>query len=162
MRLIQAVTLVLLSAGLLAQEAPTGGNLELMTVVEKVREIAGPDGATRTELEPVETAVPGDEVVYTVTFTNIGEETAENVRITNPIPPQMRYVDGTAFGPGTDVLYSTDGGASYGVSGELMVRSDDGSERPAGAADYTHIRWVLNAPLDAGAKGFARFRAVLQ
>jgi hypothetical protein len=30
----------------------------------------------------------------------------------------------------------------------------------ADAADYTHVRWVLDAPLDAGATGIGRFLAV--
>jgi len=36
------------------------------------------------------------------------------------------------------------------------------ARRTADASDYTHIRWVLKAPLDAGAKGFARFSAVVR
>jgi uncharacterized repeat protein (TIGR01451 family) len=160
-RFIQTLTSMLLAIplGVSAQEA---GSLELMTTVEKVAEIPAEDGTSKTELLPVETAVPGEEVVYTVTFTNVGEETAENIRITNPIPEEMRYVPGTAFGPGTDVVYSADGGESYAPPGELLVASADGSQRQATPADYTHIRWVLNVPLDAGARGFARFRAVLR
>ncbi len=58
------------------------------------------------------------------------------------------------------MLFSVDGGRTYGAPKELTVKAADGSQRTADAADYTHIRWVLKAPLDAGAKGFARFRAV--
>ena len=141
---------------------PAQGNLELTTVVEKVVEVKQGDGATKTALVPVDVALPGDEVVYTVSFKNVSKQAADNIRITNPIPSEMRYLASSAFGPGSEVLYSVDGGLTYGAPKELMVKADDGSRRMADASDYTHIRWVLKAPLDAGAKGFARFRAVVR
>jgi len=147
-----------------AQEAPSGprGSLRLQTVVEKVLEVEDADGRVRTELVPVEVAVPGDEVVYTVRYTNVGEERAEHVLITNPIPSEMRYKADSAFGPGTDVVYSADGGLSYASASELHVIGSDGRDRPASADDYTHIRWLLNTPIDPGAQGFARFRAIVR
>ena len=44
--------------------------------------------------------MPGDDLVYTITFQNISDETAENVVITNPIAESLTYVNGSAFGPG--------------------------------------------------------------
>jgi len=147
-----------------AQDAPAGqrGALRLQTVVEKVLEVEDAEGRVRTELVPVEVAVPGDEVVYTVRYTNVGEAPAEHVLITNPIPPQMRYKADSAFGPGTDIVYSTDGGLSYASAAELHVVGSDGRERLASADDYTHIRWLLTTPVDPGAQGFARFRAIVR
>ena len=148
----------------LAQEPSSGqrGSLEVKTVVQKLSETVNEDGESRTELVDVDTAVPGDEVVYTVTFTNIGAEPAENIRITNPIPEQMRYVSGTAFGPGSDIEYSVDGGNTWGRPALLRVQDDTGNDRPAEANDFTHIRWALNTPLAAGEGSFARFRAVIR
>ena len=143
-------------------QAPPGGGLELQIVVETVVEITGADGQPSTELVPVAVSLRGDEVVCTVTFTNVDAQMVENIRITNPIPPEMRYLAGTAFGPGSEVLYSVDGGRTYGLPSELFLTAGDGSRRAAEAGDYTHIRWVLKSPLDAGAKGFARFRAVVR
>ena len=164
-RLIRFLSLLPVAIALAAPvvvSAQEAGSLELMTTVAKILETSEPDGGTRTQLLPLETAVPGDEVVYTVTFTNVGDASADNIRITNPIPHEMLYVAGSAFGPGTDVLYSADGGENYGLPGELVVANSDGSQREAAADDYTHIRWTLNTPLDAGARGLARFRAVLR
>ncbi len=147
-----------------AQEAPAQktGALDVQTVVQKVQTTSDTAGQSKTELIPVETALPGDEVVYTVTFKNIGEEPADNIRITNPIPEQMRYVAGTAFGPGTEIVYSIDGGSSYAEPAALIVKTDAGVERPAQVDDYTHIRWALNTPLEVGEQSFARFRAVVR
>ena len=139
-----------------------GGDLELETVVEKILEVTAADGQAQTTLVPVATTVRGDEIVYTVIFTNVSEQMVDSIRITNPIPAELRYLADTAFGPGCEILYSVDAGRTYGLPAELFVAAEDGSQRPAEAGDYTHIRWVLKAPLDAGAKGFARFRAVVR
>jgi len=162
--LLLAPAIVLSCTAAIAQESddPPAGSLEVRTVVQKMHEQIDEYGERKTELVPVDTAVPGDEVVYTVTFSNTGEEPAENVLITNPIPPQMRYVSGTAFGPGTEIEYSADGGQTWGRPDLLRVSTDSGAERPAEADDYTHIRWALNAPLRSGEHSFARFRAVVR
>jgi uncharacterized repeat protein (TIGR01451 family) len=138
------------------------GSLELRTVVEKVTEVVDEAGNVKTEIVPVETALPGDEVVYTVTFKNVGDQTADHILITNPIPPEMSYVEDSATGPGTDIRYSADGGQTYAKPEEIQVPDDAGGERTAAADEYTHIRWALNNPLDAGSQGFARFRAVVR
>ena len=90
--------------------------------MQKLQEHLDENGDRTTDLVAVDTAVPGDEVVYTVTFTNVGVEAAENILITNPIPAQMRYVSGTAFGPGSDVEYSADGGTTWGRPAALRGR----------------------------------------
>ena len=104
--------------------------------------------------------MPGDDVVYTITFTNISDETAENIVITNPISGELTYVEGSAFGPGTRIEFSVDGGLSFAAANELTV-SEDGEVRAARAEDFTHIRWVMQNELQAGAQGLARFRARL-
>ena len=135
--------------------------LELHAAIEKYVAGAAVDGEAQHELRPLAAPAPGDEVVYTVTFVNVSDRTADNIRISNPIPPEMRYVADTAVAPGSEALYSVDGGRTYGLPSELFV-SADGVSRRADTADYTHIRWLLRAPLDPGAKGFARFRAVVR
>jgi uncharacterized repeat protein (TIGR01451 family) len=138
-------------------------SLELATRVERiVAAEVGDAGGSRTQLVPVGVASPGDELVVTVTFANVSAEVIDAVRITQPIPPNMRYVDGSAIGPGTEVLYSVDGGSTYGQPNELKVAAADGTRRAATADDYTHVRWLLKAPLEAGARGFARFRAIVR
>lgn len=146
-----------------AQPASEGARLELATRVEKIVavDVVGAD-APRTQLVPAGVASPGEEVIVTVSFANVSGQALDGVRITQPIPSNMRYVDGSAIGPGSEVLYSVDGGASYGQANELKVIAADGTRRAATADDYTHIRWLLKAPLAAGARGFARFRAIVR
>ena len=143
-RILMVLGLALSVTIAVAQEP---GRLNLQTLVEKAEVIVDADGKQRTELRTVETAVPGDELIYTVT---------------NPIPGDLRYIDDSAFGPGTEIAYSVDNGTSFSSPDELMVQLNDGEQRPATADDYTHIRWTLKNPLEAGARGFARYRAVVR
>ena len=150
------LAIVFASAAALAQE----GHLNVMTVVQKEEVIIADDGSRETRLVSADTVVPGDEVVYTVSFSNISSDPAENVVITNPLPSELSYVEGSAFGPGAEIQFSVDGGSNFADAEELVV-SDDGTERPAGADDFTHIRWVMTSAIEPGTQGLAQFRARL-
>jgi uncharacterized repeat protein (TIGR01451 family) len=105
-------------------------------------------------------ASDADQIIVTVRFTNLGDDVVDSIRITSPVPADVQYVPHSASGPGSEVLFSVDSGRSFGRPGELTLAAPDGGVRDADASDYTHVRWVLRAPLDAGATGIARFRAV--
>jgi uncharacterized repeat protein (TIGR01451 family) len=146
-------------AGLPAM-AQEQGHLNVQTVVQKEEIIVRPDGETERRLVPAATVVPGDDVIYTITFTNTSSETADNIVITNPLAGELTYVEGSAFGPGTTIEFSVDGGNTYAAASELTV-TENGEVRPAEPKDFTHIRWVMQNELQAGAQGLARFRARL-
>lgn len=140
--------------------AQDAGHLTIETIVMKEEVSIGPAGERETRLVEPDTVVPGDEVVYTVSFSNVSDEPAENVVITNPLPEQLSYVDGSAFGPGAAVEFSVDGGKSFAAPEKLLVR-ENGGERVASAEDFTHIRWVLSEDIAPGSQGMAQFRARL-
>ncbi|MDH3350510.1 MAG: hypothetical protein OEM60_08440 [Gammaproteobacteria bacterium] len=157
-RLMSMVVLLALSVTAYPQEQ---GHLNVRTVVQKEQVKVNEKGEAESELVAADTVVPGERVVYTITFQNISEEPAENVVITNPISGDLMYVDGSAFGPGSDIQFSVDGGLTFAKATELTV-TEDGTTRSAGAGDFTHIRWVMQQELAAGAQGVARFSAVLE
>ena len=99
------------------------------------------------EGQPATKVVPGTEVIYTITVSNLGDEPADSVVVTDPIPENTTYVDRSAFGAGTKITFSVDGGKSYDLAGKLKVKDAAGNLRAATASDYTHIRWVLNFTL---------------
>lgn len=146
------------AAHAIAQER---GHLDVTTVVQKEEVTVNEAGEADTRLVAAETVIPGDRVVYTITFRNISEDTAENVVITNPIADSLTYVDGSAFGPGTDIEFSVDGGQSFAARESLTVE-ENGDVRAAEAKDFTHIRWVMKQDLPVGAQGMARFSADLK
>lgn len=138
------------------------GCILLKTVAEIEKVDTNERGEKTTRLVPAENIVPGDEVVYTVSATNICDEPADHVVIDNPVPEHMKYVANSAIGPGTDVSYSIDSGFHYEKPGALRISNPDGSQREARADEYTNIRWVMRNPLKPGSVAFARFRARLE
>ncbi len=152
---------VILMASAAVAAAQGQGHLDVRTTVHKEEVVVNQAGESETRLVPAEVVVPGESVIYTITFTNVSSEPADNVVITNPIAEDLLYVDGSAFGPGMDIQFSVDGGVTFAAANELTI-VEDGEVRDAGAADFTHVRWVMQNNLKAGAQGIARFAAVLE
>ena len=148
---------VLFAAAAIAQEK---GHLNVRTLVQKEEVSVNATGETERHLVAPEAVVSGEDIIYTITFTNVSDKPAENVIITNPISASLTYVAGSAFGPGTVIEFSVDGGQTFGAAEELIVGTD-GVGRTAQVEDFTHVRWVLQDGLEVGAKGMARFRARL-
>lgn len=102
---------------------------------------------------------PGDTVIFTTHYTYQGEKPATDVVINNPLPEHMLYLDGTAEGKGTRIEFSVDKGVTFAAANILKVKDAEGKDRPASAADYTHIRWTIEGALQNGAKGSVSFKA---
>ena len=145
------------TAGLAAQ--PAADKPPELVVSSTLERLAVADGAG-VQIAADTVASHADQLIVSVRFTNAGDTVLDAIRITSPIPGDVKYLAGSASGPGSEVLYSVDNGRSFGVPNELQVAAPDGGLRAADAADYTHVRWVLGAPLAVGATGIARFRAV--
>jgi uncharacterized repeat protein (TIGR01451 family) len=145
----------------IAQEAPRAPRgLEVSSTLERIVAPQAADAAATVRIATDAVASQADQLVVTVRFTNLGNDVVDSIRITSPVPPDLHYVPHSASGPGSEVLFSVDGGRTFGGPDELELVAPDGAVRGADAAEYTHVRWVLRAPLDAGATGIARFRAV--
>ena len=86
-----AAALLAFSGSAMAQQ-----HLDVQTTVQKQIVVQTEEGSTETQLVPADTVVPGDTVVYTITFENVGDEAADNVVITNPISDALAYVPGSA------------------------------------------------------------------
>jgi uncharacterized repeat protein (TIGR01451 family) len=126
--------------------------------LERIIESKGPDGAVHYDLAPGVVSTAGEQFVLTLRFTNTTGAMVDGVRITSAIPAGLRYVAGSATGPGGLVLFSVDGGRTFGTEQELSPRAPE-----SGASEqnvYTHVRWVLAAPLEVAATGFVRLRAL--
>jgi uncharacterized repeat protein (TIGR01451 family) len=129
--------------------------IALEPLLEKLVESKGPSAATRYDLAAGVVTDSGEQFVLTLRFANATGATVDGVRITGALPASLRYVGGTATGPGGLVLFSVDGGQTFATEKEFAARPQAASEPNA----YTHVRWVLDAPLEAGATGFVRLRA---
>jgi len=135
------------------------GCIVLKSVAEQEKEVVNAKGEKTRQLVAVSKIVPGMEVVWTVTASNICKVPSEKVTINNPVPEHMSYVANSAFGAGSDITYSLDG-KTFAAPAELSV-TENGARRQARADEYRHIRWVFRSPLQPGGSAVARFRAVL-
>lgn len=148
------------SVAVAAQPAtPPASQLVVSSTLERIVASAAEGAPAEVQIAADTVASHADQLIVSVRFANAGESLLDTVRITSPIPADMRYVPDSASAPGGEVLFSVDNGRTFGWPDELTLQAPDGA-RAADAADYTHVRWVLGAPLDAGATGIARFRAV--
>ncbi len=134
--------------------------LEIKGQVEQ--EFKNEKGEMAKRLVPITKIVPGDEVVYTITFHNAGKQPADKVVITDPIPDDVAYRDGSAYGPGSEIEFSVDGGKTWGKPETLKVKGTDGKPRAAVGSDYSHVRWTLLSSVAPGQKGFVRFRVTIE
>jgi|GEM_PF-3947419 len=107
---------------------------------------------------PFNKALPGDDVVYTVTCHNQGDAPAADVAITLPIPAELTFIPGSVEG-NAEVAYSVDGGKTFGLLDNLVITAPDGASRPARADDINMISWKLRAPLAPAADAQVSFHA---
>jgi uncharacterized repeat protein (TIGR01451 family) len=151
---------VLLTAFVLPAHAADPGAIKISSIAEKETAVVDNDGKTQTLLTRVDTALPGDEIIYTTTFENISNKPAGNIVITNPIPNDTTYL--SAIGDNTQITFSIDGGNQYAAPDNLIVTANEGDTRSAIPSDYTHLRWVYLGDLGVGEISDVSFRAVIK
>ncbi|MFP6834508.1 MAG: hypothetical protein VB948_00190 [Pseudomonadales bacterium] len=146
----------------LAASATAAAQVILENSVEKVETFVNEAGEPERRLVDADSVVPGDELRYTITFANDGSESVDagSVVITNPIPEETEYLNGTAFGSGTDIVFSVDG--ENFAAPETLTVIRDGLEMPASAKDYQSIRWVFQPLLEPGDTGNVSFSVRLK
>ncbi len=142
--------------------APSVAEVILENAVEKVESTVTPSGMVEQRLMAVESVQPGDELRYTITFSNQGTLAAEagSIVITNPLPEGTQYIEGSAAGTDAVIVFSLDG-ENFAPVGSLMLEAGQTSI-PAPAADYRAIRWTFGPQLDAGESGSVSFDIRMQ
>lgn len=156
---LRIITIALFAGAVLAQQEP---HIQLKNEAFKEKLIVKEDGSEEYELIPPGLAIPGDEIIYISTFVNIGKEDVTDIVITNPVPNNSLYKVGTAFGSGTEITFSVDGGKTYAKPEALKIKDTQGVPRTATAKDYTAIRWVFKGSLKPGEESTVTFRTILQ
>ena len=128
---------------------PALAEVQLATAVSLVQAFLGEDGQLERRLADPNDAAPGDELRYTITFTNTGVVPVEAgaIVITNPIPESTEYVPGSAGGEGARILFTADVEWPGNWGNEGVV------ERPASASEVRAVRWIYARPLAPDASG---------
>jgi len=91
-------------------------------------------------------AAPGDTLTYTVDYSNAGDADATTIIILDQVPPNTTYVENSATGSGTTILFSHDGGGSYNASQTAPV---------------THLQFQRGALLAPGGSGSISFEVTI-
>ena len=117
------------------------------------------DGKKEVKRIAAKKVAPDGEVIYTTTFKNTIDKPISNIMVTNPIPTNMLFTADSATGANTVITYSIDGGKTYDAPEKLTVAGKDGKQRPAQAADFTHIRWIYKGDLATGKSSDVGFKA---
>jgi uncharacterized repeat protein (TIGR01451 family) len=153
----------LLSVPAFAQTANDGGpNVKVnISVVQDVTRTAE-TGETVVESKPVGLVSPGDVLTYTLTAQNTGDSPAFDARIEDPIPDGTVLLTGSIPESISGVTASIDGGESWRSFPVFVVTGSDDDGQPiyeqAAAESYTHLRWLLDAPLSPGATKEVSFK----
>jgi uncharacterized repeat protein (TIGR01451 family) len=163
-RAMAAVIMAVLMVIPATVRAQQKGSIELKSVAEV--EVVGKNEkgekvVTRKDASLAK-IVPGDTVIYTTAYRNVGRQQATAVVITNPVPEGTVYLDRTADGKGARIEFSLDGGRTYAAADTLVVKDPSGAARMAGPSDYTYIKWTLTKPVPAGGKGSVSFRVKIK
>lgn len=130
--------------------------------VEKEVVVQMPDGTESVTRAPAELVVPGERVVYTLSYTNDDAAPASDLVLTMPVPKEIKYMDGTASNDGAKIVYSADGGQTFADRAALRKTGTDGVLRSATADDITHIRWTVAGPVGVGETGNLSYKGVLK
>jgi len=136
--------------------------IELEARVQQEREVVDETGMTRRILVDAGRVVPGETVLYTTVYRNVGQVRADHLVINNPIPEHTVFVAGSASEERAIVEYSVDGGFSFDLPTNLVVAEADGRVRPAVPTDYTNVRWTLQDALAPGETGQVGYRVQLK
>lgn len=156
-----AVRLFVLFSGL-ALSAHAAAEVTLENSVQKVEIFMNESGESERRLVDASSVVPGDELRYTIKFSNNGADVvdANSVVITNPVPDSTEYLEGTAFGSGTTIVFSLDGEAF--AAPEALTVVDQGVEVSASAKEYRAIRWTFQPELKPGESSHVSFNVRLK
>ncbi len=153
MRYFLALILCLLPAAIFAN-----AGIAVQSLVFVERQSKAPDGKIKVKLEAPTKVVPGDRLVFIVSFANHGRQPATNFYVTNPIPRAVAF-QATAD---LSAQLSVNGGRTWGKITQLKVVEIDGRIRSARVEDVTHIRWPLTRAIAVGEAGKLSFRGIVR
>lgn len=139
----------------------SNGSVDLKNEAFLEKEVVAQNGSKTKALVPVSKVVPGEEVLYVITYHNKGTEVATDVVITNPIPKHMTYKTQDSEKSEIKAELSVDGGKKWGDLANLKITDKLRKVRPALPSDVTHVRWIIAGAIQPNEKGKVRLKAIL-
>ena len=133
--------------------------------VERVIVIEDEEGGL--EMLPAEEVKPGEQLFYSVTYSNPGETPARDAVLTLPVPADVSLLEDSAMAEydQASVDFSMDGGATYVPREKLIAESGLDEIQPVSVSmpeEITHMRWTFNREIGPKDSGKIFFAAVLK
>lgn len=128
--------------------------------------VVSTDQAGKEVLEPATEVAPGQTVEYQLTYENTSTDPLKDLIVTGPVPRVTAYIGKSAFTEAkANLQVSIDGGKTFeNEPVKRLVKDANGKkvERIIPPSAYTHLRWMMKEPLNAGeVKNFA-YRSVVK
>lgn len=171
---MRGLALTLLAVAGLGLAPWSSAEVRLSTTVHRVDGWIEEEGELQPQLTNAALVAAGDELRYTIAFTNTGLVPVDPgaIVITNPIPESTEYVWDTAGGINVRILYrasavaeaSRDGASEEGAFLPLddLVVTEGALLRSPAAAELRSIRWIYEAFLPPGESSEVWFHVRLQ
>ena len=166
--------LALLAVAGLGLASWTLAEVRLSTTVHRVDSWIEEEGELEAELTDAALVAAGDELRYTIAFTNTGLVPVDPgvIVITNPIPESTEYVWDTAGGINARILYHASATAEASFDDapaeeaflplDELVVTEGALVRSAAAAEVRAISWIYEAFLPPGESSEVWFHVRLQ
>ncbi len=130
--------------------------------VQKEVVIQNEDGSTEVKYVEANKIAPGEKVLYSLNIANDGTEPATDLVLVMPVPQEVKFIEGSANKLGSRVSFSVDDGETFYERDQLVLKTMDGSEKPANSDDITHVKWEIDSPVEAGTTDTLSFKGLLK
>lgn len=157
-----ALSLAMIGGGIAAVNAESAPS-PLQSTMQAYVISQGQDGKEVAQL--AEEVEPGQIVEYRLDYKNVGKSALKGIAVTGPVPDATHYLGDTAkTRADTDFQVSIDGGKTFeGEPVKRMVENGQGKkvEKIIPPSEYTHVRWILKQPLNAGEAESFSYRSLV-
>lgn len=150
--------LSLFASMLAVPAAAWAGNDVALTTNVFVEKTVQANGQARVVLEEPKLVVPGDKLVFVLSYANKGSTPASDFVVTNPMPGAVAFQSAAD----ASAIVSVDGGRAWGGLAALKIKDSDGTVRGARPEDVTHVRWTFTRAIPVGQGGKLSFRGVVR
>ncbi len=157
--MLRAPALALTMLGVFSVPAHAA-DLKANQIVELASVDVAADGTESITYSPATDVEPGERVRYSIVYANEGADAAENVSLVMPIPGEVTYLEASADGAASMVLFSADAGETFAARDQVMI-GDGESARLALSDEITHIKWDFSEPIAPSASGKVSYSAIL-
>lgn len=162
MKFLLSLALLAAPAALLAQAKPASPAatpaVQISSETFVAKEVTDAKGLKKRSLFKASHVLPGDALVFVLSYENNGTQPATPFVINNAIPKGVIYTG--VREPWAKV--SVDGGKTFGLLPALKVKNAAGAMVAANPIDVTGVRWSFATPILPKSKGQVMFYAKVQ